>query len=201
MQIIEWQQFLDNDLLLGGKYASMTIGIFDGVHRGHQALIERIVSHNVSFAPVIVTFRQNHKTFDGEHLTNIHTFEQRLKIFESLGIQKTIIIDFSETFRKMPGIAFLEILLKHANIGFFAVGSNFKCGYKLDTNAEIIKKFFASRDIPAEIVPQVMEGSLPISSSRIRAIINSGDITQAEAMMGAYSMRVNIESNSAPRIG
>ena len=203
MQSIKWRQFLDKGLPLGDKLASITVGVFDGVHRGHQTLIERVVSHNAtslnvqsaSYVPVVFTFRQNHKTKDKEQKTensnlrfggqgDIQSFEERLAILEKLGVQITVVIDFSEEFRRMRGNEFLKILLERGNVGFFAVGSDFRCGYQLDTDAAAIKKFFSSHNIPVEIVPQVMEGTLPVSSSRIRAAIAAGDHTLAQAMMG-----------------
>jgi riboflavin kinase/FMN adenylyltransferase len=188
MQVIEWPQFLQNGLSLGNKLTSMTVGIFDGVHRGHQALIKRIVSHNSNtssacYVPTVVTFRENHKTEIREQ-KDIQNFQQRLTMFEKLGIQITIIIDFNEEFKQMPGIDFLNLLLKHGRVGFFAAGSDFRCGYKLDTDAAVIKIFFASHDIPVKIVPQVMKGRLPISSSRIRTALAKGDFPLAEAMLG-----------------
>jgi len=182
MQVIEWQTFLDNGLFLQEKKTSMTVGIFDGVHRGHKKLIECIVSHNShNMAPVVITFRQNHKT---EENTSIQTFKQRLVMFENLGIQITIVIDFTEEFKRMSGIEFLKLLAKNGNIGFFAVGSDFKCGHGLDTDAAAIFDFFKSFNIPAEIVQEVYHGSLPISSSRIRKAIATGDILLAEEMLG-----------------
>jgi riboflavin kinase/FMN adenylyltransferase len=180
MKVIEWQQFLEKGLPLEKK-ASVTIGVFDGVHRGHRALLERIVSHNADYIPVVVTFRQNLK---GEKRTdNIQTFEQKTAILESLGIKILLAVDFTKSFRQMPGIDFLEILLKKINIGFFAVGNDFRCGYRLDTDAAAIRDFFALRNIPVEIISEIMEGSLPISSRRIRAAIAAGDIALAQAML------------------
>ena len=190
MRVIEWQQFLKSGLSLNDKYTSMTVGIFDGVHRGHQALIRRIVSHNADFIPVVVTFRQNYKTEKREkgkeerEKGEILSFSQRLESFERLGVKITVVVDFTEEFRQMPGRKFLELLLKHGCVGFFAAGSDFRCGFKLDTDAGMIKSFFTSRNIPVEIVPQVLEGSLPVSSSRIRSAIAAGDFFLAEAMLG-----------------
>ena len=178
--MIEWPQFLENGL--PAACTSMTIGVFDGVHRGHQALIERVVSHNEGNMPVVITFRQNHK---GEkYAGNIQTFRQKTAMFERLGLKITIVVNFTESFRHMTGIEFLELLLKHGKIGFFAVGANFRCGYGLDTDAAAIQRFFTSRDIPVEIVPEVMEDSQPISSSRIRSAIVSGNLLRAQAMLG-----------------
>jgi riboflavin kinase / FMN adenylyltransferase len=188
--LVEWSQFIKEGLPVKEKIASVTIGVFDGVHRGHKTLIERVVSYNAENVPVVITFRENHKTISNEQLAmsneqrDIQTFEQRVNTLEKLGIQIIIVVDFTEAFRKMAGIEFLEILFKRCNIGFFAVGSAFRCGYQLDTDAGAIQKFFASRGIPAEIVPEVLEDSLPISSSRIRAAIAAENIRLAETMLG-----------------
>jgi len=181
--LVEWSQFIEKGLPTGEKKASVTIGVFDGVHRGHRELIERVVSHNAENVPVAVTFRENHKITNNE-LKDIQTFEQRIAKLEKLGIQIIIVIDFTESFKKMPGIDFLEILTERCNIGFFAVGSAFRCGYQLDTDASAIQNFFASLGIPAEIVPEVTEDYLPISSSRIRAAIAAGNFHLAESMLG-----------------
>jgi riboflavin kinase/FMN adenylyltransferase len=180
MLVIKWPEFLKNSFPLGEKPSSMTVGVFDGVHRGHQLLLNRVVSYNANNRPVVVTFRQNHKTVNN----SIITFQERLALFESLGVQITIVIDFTEEFRRMKGSEFLRLLLKYGNVGFFAVGSDFHCGYKLDTDAAAIHNFFVSHEVSIEVVPQVMEGSLPISSSRIRCAIAAGEFKLAQAMLG-----------------
>jgi riboflavin kinase/FMN adenylyltransferase len=177
MQLMEWSEFLDNGL---DFKTSMTVGIFDGVHRGHQALIERVVSHNADYVPVVVTFRENHKTE-----TDIITFEEKTKLLEKLGVEILIVIDFTEPFKRIGGLEFLEILWDCAEIGFFAVGGNFRCGYKLDTGSKEINDFFVSHDTPVEIIPEVMEGGLPVSSSRIRSCLASGDTELARKMLGS----------------
>ena len=196
MNVINWEQFIETGLNppasgLKEKKSSMTVGVFDGVHLGHQALIKQIVSHNADYTPVVVTFRQNHKTkkMKNEETSDqkdILNFQQKVKIFEKLGIKITIVIDFTEEFKKMPGIEFLDLLLKHGNIGFFTAGSNFHCGYKADTNAEKIKSFFAPHNIPVEIVTEVMKGTLPVSSSRIRKAIAEGDLELAKKMLNTH---------------
>jgi riboflavin kinase/FMN adenylyltransferase len=179
MQVIEWSRFLADGLPLGGKSSAMAIGVFDGVHRGHRALIQRIVSHDAGETPVAITFRQNHKKAG-----DIMSFRQKLAAFEKLGVALTVVIEFSESFRRMPGVEFLRILLEHGSLGFLAVGGNFRCGYRLDTGAGDIQQFTGARGIPADIVEPLWEGSAPISSSRIRAAIRAGRLDEAALLLG-----------------
>ena len=207
MNVINWEDFI-KDGLNHDKKTSMTVGIFDGVHLGHQALLRKLVLHNKDFTPVVVTFRDNHKTIkmrNGECETqnaqlkqcaqltqcaensgrkDIQNFQQRLEMFESFGIQTVIVIDFCDEFRQIPGSRFLEILFEHGNIGYFAVGGNFRCGCQLDTDAAAVMNFFTLRNITAEIMPEVTEGAYPVSSSRIRSAIAEGNIPLAEKMLG-----------------
>jgi len=188
MQIIEWAQFLEDTSPLKGKPFAVTVGIFDGVHRGHQALIEAVVSQKERAVPVVITFRQGRykkavgveKHYPGDILS----FTQKMAIFESLGIALTIVVEFTESFRKMSGKEFLRILCEHGNMVFMAVGSNFRCGYRLDTDALAIQGFNHRRGIQTQIVQPLTEDDKPISSSQIRGAITSGKLREAAAMLG-----------------
>lgn len=183
MKIIKWDEFIENGLPLeDGQKVSVTVGVFDGVHKGHKALIERVVAHNKDNVPVAVTFRE--PAYKNERAPFIiQSFEERAAALEVLGIKILIVIDFTEEFGSIPGLDFLEILLTHTNINFFAVGANFRCGCGLDTDAVSIKKFFTEKGICAEIIPEVVYNGEPISSSRIREALAEGDLDLAEAMM------------------
>ena len=186
MQIIKWPRFLESGLPLGEKSSSMTIGVFDGVHLGHQALIQRVVSHDSRNVPVAITFIRNHKTDCGgrEYPGNIQSFRQKTEMFERLGLEITLAVEFTESFRQMTGNEFMRILFEHCKMGFLAVGRDFRCGYCLDTDAPAIQNYFTPHNVPVEIVEDVMEGSKPVSSSRIRDAIALGELKQAQAMLG-----------------
>ena len=187
MQVIEWPEFLENGLLIVEKFSSLTVGVFDGVHLGHQALIRRVVSFDRNNVPAAITFVQNHKKARNgikEYPGDIQSFRQKIAMFERLGLAVVLAVEFSESFRRMTGNEFMRILLDRCRMGFLAVGSDFHCGYRLDTDASAIRQFFASRNIPVEIFADVMEGSKPVSSSRIRDAIVQGKLKHAQAMLG-----------------
>jgi riboflavin kinase/FMN adenylyltransferase len=181
MRVLEWPDFTAG---ISSEPAAMTVGVFDGVHRGHQALIEGIVRRGPF--PTVVTFRQNPKkmmrprSFEGD----IFSLGQKLAVFAELGVARTILIDFSENFSKIKGPDFLEILKGRGALSFLAVGSNFRCGYRLDTRAADIKKLNERCGIPTELIPPVLEAGRPVSSSRVRAAVTRGDLAGAEALLG-----------------
>jgi len=194
MQIIEWPRFLEETLPLKGNPSAVTIGVFDGVHRGHRALIDQVVAQgkcadaavDTATVPVVMTFIQSHHKrarSDRKYPGDIVSFRQKMAIFESLGVSITIVIEFTESFRRMSGLEFLRILHEHGNMSYMAVGGDFRCGYHLDTDAPAIQAFNARRNIPTCIVQPLTEGGQPISSSQIRAAICRGELGEAAAML------------------
>ena len=187
LKIIEWEDFISPAFPENSKSA-MAIGVFDGMHLGHQELIKRIVKHGPN--PTVLTFRENPKkrvspdTYEGD----IFSLRQKLAAFESLGLERVVLVDFSEDFSKLKGSEFLDLLESRGKVAFLAIGSDFRCGYKQDTDADLILEMNKRKGIPTEIVPPVFlpgeaEGIL-VSSSRIRTAIAGGNLELAAALMG-----------------
>jgi riboflavin kinase/FMN adenylyltransferase len=170
---------LDGSLTRG---TAMTVGVFDGVHRGHQALIGRIVREAPGCIPTVITFRQNPKMVlrPGEYRGDIVGPDRKMIIFEELGVELVILIDFSGDFSKLGGRDFIGFLKSRGRLKLLAVGSNFRCGRGLDTGAAEIKKL----NPETEVVPPVVEGGLPVSSSRIREAVFSGGLDKAAVLLG-----------------
>jgi riboflavin kinase/FMN adenylyltransferase len=191
MRILNWdelaripQQGMGRNL--SAEKTALTIGVFDGIHRGHRLLIEKIIQKYPELVPTVITFTQNPKEFLKRHewKGDILSLNQKLTIFEGLGVGMVILIDFSEKFSKIIGKEFFEQLLRRLNPGFIAVGSNFRCGYRSDTDAAQLKAFFREKGIRVEVVPPVNEGVHPVSSSRVRAAIAAGELQHAAELLG-----------------
>ncbi len=171
LRVIEWPSFLDDSP--PDFCSAMAIGVFDGVHLGHQALIERIVRRGPN--PTVVTFRENPKKVlsriagtetSGQYKRNIYSLKQKIEIFDSLGVKFLVLIDFSEEFSKLKGREFLDLLGNNGKMAFLAVGSNFRCGFAQDTDAVLAKKVNEEKGIPTELImPVYSAGSRPVSSS------------------------------------
>jgi riboflavin kinase/FMN adenylyltransferase len=143
----------------------------------------------------VVTFRQNPsqilnpQAFTGE----ITPLEQKFRIFETFGVQLTVLIDFSEEFSKINGRDFIDLLLDKP-VKLIAVGRNFRCGHKLDTGAEEIRKYAEARGAEVWLAPPVMDGGEPVSSSRIRQALAAGKQAEAERLLGRSSHFRNLRT-------
>jgi riboflavin kinase / FMN adenylyltransferase len=182
LKIIEWSQFLDEARPLP---LAAAIGVFDGMHLGHRALVQRILGRK-GLASAVMTFKENPKrilspsSFHGD----LSTLGQKLELVESLGADFCVLIDFSGDFSKLPGRLFLSMLEKKAGLRYLAVGHDFRCGSGLDTDAEAIRVFCEERSIGVEFLRAVSWSGHPISSSRIRKAVLEGRLEDAATMLG-----------------
>lgn len=184
MTILDWTSWTAG-AKGSGRPSAVTIGVFDGVHAGHRVLIGRVLSRAGDLEPTVVTFRQNPKellhpeTFHGAVLT----LRQKLESLEESGIGTCVLIDFSGNFSKLTGTEFLSALADKGGARYLAVGSDFRCGYRLSTDAESVRRIGASLNVETEIVDPVLYHGRAVSSSRIRRAVLEGRMPDAFAML------------------
>jgi riboflavin kinase/FMN adenylyltransferase len=198
MHVISWEDYVstgnEEPHCSFSHSLSLAIGVFDGVHLGHQALI-RCICRDLSklLLPTVVTFRQNPARILGGNTKNgkcpqasfdILNLDQKLGAFEALGVKLTVLIDFSIKFSKMNGRDFIDLLLSRRPVQLIALGRDFHCGYGMDTGVREIQLLARERNVETCVVEPVMDQGLPISSSRIREALAAGRITEAERLLG-----------------
>ncbi|HAP54721.1 MAG TPA: hypothetical protein DCQ16_01915, partial [Spirochaetaceae bacterium] len=193
MKILDWDEFIKTGC---GKPRAASVGVFDGVHRGHQRLLNLVRAKTPSMESCVVTFRENPKrilrpsSFKG----SIFNLGKKLEILESEGLDTCVLIDFSSDFGTLSGADFLG-LLKKAGVSFLTVGPNFKCGYKMDTNAALLAELCGGLGIEAAVAEPVLYSGHPISSTRIRNAILEGRLTEASDMLGRpYEIEYEFEA-------
>ncbi|GHT68700.1 riboflavin biosynthesis protein [Spirochaetia bacterium] len=208
MRILDWEEFTSPKIpgteTAGQGGLAVSIGVFDGVHRGHQRLIEKIVRHGDEHGsiPTVVTFKQSPRRLlhpDSWH-GDIYSIKQKLSVFETLGVKQAVLIDFSENFSKITGREFVDLLKSRRRLDFLTVGANFRCGYRLDTDAAAIQAMNREAGISTEVLSQVLEGGHPVSSSRIRRAVLAGDLSEAALLLGRR-LRIDLEGIPAVKTG
>jgi riboflavin kinase/FMN adenylyltransferase len=183
MRVVSWEEFVA--IPFDFRPIAATVGVFDGLHRGHRELVSRVLSDGLAH-PTVFTFRDNPKRSlrSGAFHGDLFTPEQKLETLDALGVEVCVQIDFSGDFSKLAGRIFLSLLAEKGAIRLLVIGNDFRCGYHLDTGVEEIRSFYDPLGIKTEVLDPVLWGGHAISSSRIRRAVAEGRLDAAAAMLG-----------------
>jgi len=184
MTVIGWDAFIGSVQRKNAPVA-LSIGVFDGVHRGHQALIGRVLEER-SLEPWLLTFSRNPvlSLSPRRHAGDLMSLRHKLEAFAGMGIAGTIIVDFSRDFSRLKGAVFLSLIREHCALSCLVVGEDFHCGSEMDTGAEKAKILLEKDGVRVDIVPPIFYSGERISSTRIRNHVVAGSLAPAEAMLG-----------------
>jgi len=172
----------------------VTIGMFDGVHRGHQDLIGRLVrqARASGRTSVVLTFYPHPDVvIRGQtgryYLTSP---QERAALLGDLGVDVVITHPFDEDVRRIRAADFVDLLCARLNLSALWVGADFAMGYRREGNVAFLREQGAQKGFAVEAVSLMLEdGGQAISSSRIREALQRGDVAQAGAWLGrAYAL-------------
>ena len=162
------------------------LGFFDGVHLGHQALLKacRELAQQHNCRTGAVTFAAHP---DGLVLGNapalINTIGNRVSLLKYFGMTTVMELPFDEKMRAMPWQDFLRMLEDRGAAGLVC-GEDFRFGHKGQGNANLLESYCREKGLACAIVPeQVLDGER-ISSTRIRGLLESGDVAAANRLLG-----------------
>jgi riboflavin kinase / FMN adenylyltransferase len=187
MRKLEYSQLplVKNRNFSHARGAAVTVGVFDGIHRGHMKLLNEVTSdpHLESY---VVTFHENPKkilypdTFHGCILTQ----RQKLEHLEQHGIDTAVMIDFSSDFSKLRGEDFFDYLSGHIPMVKLVIGSNFRCGIGASFTAGMIEKYFEQTSVQTSIIEQLVhDDTNRVSSSYVRLLIKRGNMVKAAELL------------------
>lgn len=169
--------------------AVATIGNFDGVHRGHQEILARVRRRAAAIGGpgVVVTFEPHPlQVLAPERAPRmIGTRDQKLRWFEEAGLDAVLMLRFDARLAAVGARDFVTGCLSR-DLGARAVyvGANFNFGRGREGNAALLVRFCREVGIEAETVPEVLFLGSPISSSRIRRALQSGEVELARELLG-----------------
>lgn len=161
---------------------TVALGTFDGVHLGHRRVIE--TAKQFGLPVVVVTTAQNPQgvLFSGKK-RRIFSEETTNTIFESLGVDGIIRLDFNDI-RNMEPQAYLDMLVGQLGAKNIVFGFNFRFGKGASGNADTVCEYGIQNNIGVKVCDAVTFGDEAISSTRIRAAIEEGDMVSAAQMLG-----------------
>jgi riboflavin kinase/FMN adenylyltransferase len=170
---------------------ALTLGNFDGVHRGHQKLIESLLEwkrrQSLPVETLAITFEPHpREILQGTKVMRLSSPNEKASLLSRYGIDRVQIIDFTPDFSKLSANAFLEeVVFKQRHpVGFLAVGDNFSFGYQREGGPDFLKQWCQSKSIELKLLRPIEADGAVISSSRIRQHLERGEVTAAARLLG-----------------
>ncbi|MBN2305238.1 MAG: bifunctional riboflavin kinase/FAD synthetase [Anaerolineae bacterium] len=168
----------------------VAVGMFDGVHRGHQHLIRRLVdtARAQGYVPTVLTFFPHPDIVLGRAAGRYYltTPEQRARLFHNLGVECVVTHPFNDSVRQVRAADFVDRLLTYLKLRELWVGTDFALGHKREGNIDFLREQGAAKGFTLRAVDLLTNDSSgrTISSSGIREALNTGDITRATFWLG-----------------
>lgn len=176
----------------------LTIGNFDGVHLGHQALLADLIrlARQDNTRSVLLSFSPNPKVFfSGEKGFYLSTPGEKTALLSRLGIDDVLIIAFEQKLANMVATDFMAELTRRINLKGFVVGEDFVFGHNRQGTTEVLAEFCEKQGIPFVVFPELMMDGEPVSSTRIRRALNDGKVDEARRLLGRpYAMCAKVIS-------
>jgi riboflavin kinase/FMN adenylyltransferase len=179
----------------------VTVGNFDGVHRGHQAIFSMVRARALELGvqSAAITFEPHPLTCIAPDRapTPISTLEQKTRLIEEAGIDVLLIQNFTEEFSRLPAEAFIELyFLSGFHAQALCVGHNFRFGHQHRGDIHTLRA--SKRKFEVVEVPPVIIGDRPVSSSRLREQIVEGRARDVRRMLGHC---YEVEGRIVPGLG
>ena len=168
---------------------ALTIGNFDGLHRGHQALVERVVSRRPELRPGLMCFEPLPRTFftPDRPVPRVMKLRDRVRVGRQLGLELMAPLRFDGAFSALSPEDFARDIVAHGlRARHVVVGEDFRFGHRAAGDVEALTRFGRRFGFETETVPAVLDDITGerISSSSLRRALGAGDLETAERLLG-----------------
>jgi riboflavin kinase/FMN adenylyltransferase len=171
-----------------GPPAWVTIGNFDGVHRGHRAILDRVIGHarEAGGEAAVVTFDPHPRCVlqPDRCPPAVTTLEEKASILDELGVDRLVVLAFDLEMSRWSAEHFCERLVTAFALRTLVVGHDFALGHKRQGDIAFLRDWGSRCGFDVEALDPVSYGGEPFSSTRIRAALAAGDVAAAAELMG-----------------
>ncbi len=167
----------------------VTIGVFDGVHRGHQQIIGRAVerARDTALPSVVLTFdpHPSEVVRPGTHPAVLTPLPRKAEILEQLGVDVVDVLPFTTGFSRLDAAEFVHlVLVEKLHAGAVVVGENFRFGHKAAGDLAALRTLGRTFGFATEGVPLLRDDDVTLSSTFVRSSIDAGDVAEAAQVLG-----------------
>ncbi|MFN2513377.1 MAG: bifunctional riboflavin kinase/FAD synthetase [Pyrinomonadaceae bacterium] len=177
----------------------LTLGVFDGLHLGHQLIMRTVVdrARALGAVPTAITFDPHPRSVLHPRSSPplLQTLDQKVEGFGVLGIEQTIVVRFTEQFSKIPAEDFLrDVVMDRLHAREVYLGRGFAFGHNRQGNIELLREVSKELGFIAGEVPEVRLRGQRVSSSKIRELLALGKVNLARRMLGRpYGVEGQVE--------
>jgi riboflavin kinase/FMN adenylyltransferase len=176
---------------------AVTIGKFDGIHLGHQALLSRVVdlAEENLFAAVALTFDRHPDALLNPSECKLPLIgpAQKTILFAEQGIDATLTLTFDEALAAMSPTEFVEsILVNSLKAKIVVVGEGFRFGHKGAGDVEVLRELGSRFGFRVFVIPHITVGGEAVSTTRIRDLLNEGKVMAAAALLGRNHINTGV---------
>lgn len=165
----------------------IALGSFDGLHKGHMALINKVVDESLAagYKSCVYTFKNHPLTVAMPELAPklIMDTRQKIHLLESKDVDMAVFVSFTKSYMEIEAEEFIKLLIEEYNAKGFVVGFNFKFGSKNKGDVKMLKKLSEKYGFDVFVIDPELSKDNVISSTRIRRLISEGYIEQANDLL------------------
>ncbi len=168
---------------------ALTVGNFDGIHRGHQAMLQRLLAgaRSRGLQSCVLTFEPHPREFFAPRAapTRLTSLREKVELLAAHGVERTHVQRFDRAFASLAPDAFVvQVLAKRLKARWLLIGEDFRFGAKRAGDVPLLKSLGSRCGYEVEILPAVAQAGVRVSSSAVRAALAAGDLAGAEELLG-----------------
>lgn len=168
----------------------LALGTFDGVHRGHRALIELAVrwAGELGGRCATVTFDPHPRQVIAAPAEPflLTSLDERLSLLAGLGVDLAVVVTFTSEFRQTPAAAWVDLLVRHTAMAGVVCGPNYAFGRDRAGTVSLLRTLAGQRGFEVSVAPHITVGGSVVSSSGIRSLVRAGEVRQAAELLGRW---------------
>ena len=175
---------------------TLTIGTFDGAHKGHKYVLKRLseMAEKAGNESVLLTFypHPRHVLYsDNQDLKLLNTIEEKIEELQKSGLQHFVIHEFTKEFSRTKSVNFIrDLLVNKLKMGQMVVGYDHHFGRNREGSYQELKELSELYNFELEQIPPQDEGDVTVSSTKIRKLLYAGDLEKANTFLG-YAYPIN----------
>ncbi len=175
-------------LVARGRHA-LTVGNFDGVHRGHQAMLARVVARAraLNVTSGVLTFEPQPREFFAHEraASRLTRLREKLHLLAAAGVERAHVARFNARFASLGAEQFIEeVLVRGLRVAWLLVGHDFRFGAKRVGDFAMLESAAKRHGFELEAMPEVLHEGERVSSSAVRDALMAGDFARAEQLLG-----------------